>query len=99
MVLCTVVDPEQAIAEIRRVLRPGGRLLFVEHVRAESRRLARWQDRLNGPWCAFADGCNANRPTRDLLQAGGLQVENLDRAKWRGMPVIVHPLAFGTAVA
>ncbi len=52
MVLCTVEDVAAAAAEARRVLRPGGRLLFAEHVRAGSPRLARWQDRLAGPWAA-----------------------------------------------
>src|SRR5262249_59698339 len=54
--LCTVGDPGRALAEIRRVLRQEGSFLFCEHVRADSERLARWQDRLHGPWRAFADG-------------------------------------------
>src|SRR5262249_32837741 len=54
LVLCTVAAPDQALAEIARVLRPGGRLLFIEHVRAESPRLAYVQDRLLEPWRRFA---------------------------------------------
>src|SRR3954452_12525939 len=54
LVLCTVDDPQGTLNEIARVLRPGGELLFVEHVRAQSSRLARWQDRLCEPWRRFA---------------------------------------------
>jgi ubiquinone/menaquinone biosynthesis C-methylase UbiE len=97
LVLCTVVDPDAAMAEIRRVLRPGGRLLFCEHVRADSRRLARWQDRLAGPWAAFADGCRCNRETFTTI-ASQLEVVTLERARWRGMPAVVHPLVIGEAV-
>lgn len=98
LVLCTVADPARAIAEISRVLRPDGRLLFCEHVRAESPRLARWQDRLRRPWAAFADGCQCNRPTVELLEAGGLSV-SARRERWRGMPPVVRPLAVGEAVS
>jgi SAM-dependent methyltransferase len=97
LVLCTVEDPERAIGEIRRVLKPGGQLLFIEHVRSESQRLARWQDRLHKPWFAFGDGCNCNRPVLDLI-SGGVSVERVERATWRGMPRIVHPLVYGKAV-
>jgi ubiquinone/menaquinone biosynthesis C-methylase UbiE len=99
LVLCTVGDPQQAIREIARVLRPGGRLLFLEHVRSDSPRLARWQDRLHRPWHAFAAGCNANRPTVDMLREGPLQVEEVHHDRWRWMPVLVHPLAVGVASA
>jgi ubiquinone/menaquinone biosynthesis C-methylase UbiE len=99
LVLCTVDDPHQAISEIARVLRPGGELLFLEHVRADSPRLARWQDRLHRPWHAFAAGCNANRPTVDLLRESSLRVKEVEHDRWRWMPALVHPLAIGTAEA
>jgi ubiquinone/menaquinone biosynthesis C-methylase UbiE len=57
LVLCTVKDPSLALAEIARVLRPSGTLLFAEHVRSASPRAARWQDRLNTPWSWYACGC------------------------------------------
>ena len=97
MVLCTVEDPERAIAEIRRVLRPGGRLLFVEHVLADSTRLARWQARLAGPWAAWASGCRCDRPTMDRISER-FRVERVERDTWRGMPALVHPLVIGEAV-
>jgi ubiquinone/menaquinone biosynthesis C-methylase UbiE len=99
LVLCTVNDPRRSIDEIARVLRPGGRLLFLEHVRSDSRRLARWQDRLHRPWHAFAAGCNANRATVELLRESPLRVGEVERDRWSCMPVLVHPLAIGVAEA
>jgi ubiquinone/menaquinone biosynthesis C-methylase UbiE len=99
LVLCTVDDPRRAIEETARVLRPGGKLLFLEHIRADTRRLARWQDRLHRPWHAFAAGCHANRPTVDLLRESPLEVEAVERDRWSWMPALVHPLAFGRAQA
>ena len=99
LVLCTVDEPRQAIDEIARVLRPGGKLLFLEHVRAETHRMARWQDRLHRPWHAFAAGCNANRATVDLLRESPLRIEAVERDRWNWMPALVHPLAIGIAAA
>jgi ubiquinone/menaquinone biosynthesis C-methylase UbiE len=100
MVLCTVEDPHAAVGEIARVLRPGGSLLFVEHVRStESPRLARWQDRLEAPWGVLAAGCHPNRDTLGLLRQSSLRVEPVDDGRWDGMPAIVRPLVSGRAVA
>jgi ubiquinone/menaquinone biosynthesis C-methylase UbiE len=97
LVLCTVADPERSVAELRRVLRPGGRLLYLEHVRADDHRLARWQDRLAVPWAALAAGCRCDRGTVELLDRS-FALERPRRAAWRGMPRIVRQLAFGVAV-
>jgi SAM-dependent methyltransferase len=99
LVLCTVDEPRQAIDEIARVLRPGGKLLFLEHVRADSRRLARWQDRLHRPWHAFAAGCNANRATVDMIGESALRIDAVESDRWNWMPALVHPLAIGSAAA
>jgi SAM-dependent methyltransferase len=96
LVLCTVDDPAAALSEIVRVLRPNGRLLFIEHVRSDSRTLAWWQDRLVAPWRRFAEGCWCNRPTASLMATSGLAV-NAEGAKWRTMPHIVRPLIAGRA--
>jgi len=96
LVLCTVPDPELTLSEIARVLRPGGQLLFVEHVRANSRFLAACQDKLLEPWRHFACGCCCNRPTAELMRACGFTVV-ADDVVWRGMPAIVRPLIVGRA--
>jgi ubiquinone/menaquinone biosynthesis C-methylase UbiE len=97
LVLCTVGDPERALHEIARVLRPDGELLFLEHVRAESPRLAWWQDRLAGPWRRFADGCNCNRATAQLITDAGFTIHDVRQASWRRSPPIVRPLIIGRA--
>jgi ubiquinone/menaquinone biosynthesis C-methylase UbiE len=99
LVLCTVDRPDAALAEIKRVLRPGGRLLFLEHVRADSARLAAWQDRLETPWRRFGQGCRCNRATVELIEATGFTVERRTEAKWRAMPAIVRPIVSGIAIA
>ena len=96
LVLCTVNDPEHALREIARVLRPDGQLLFIEHVRASSRFLAACQDNLLQPWRRFAGGCRCNRPTVELMRACGFAVA-ADDVVWRGMPPIVRPLMVGRA--
>ena len=96
LVLCTVNDPELTLREIARVLRPGGQLLFIEHVRSSSRLLTRYQDAMFAPWRAFAGGCRCNQPTQDLLRACGFTV-SADDVVWHGMPAIVHPLVVGRA--
>jgi ubiquinone/menaquinone biosynthesis C-methylase UbiE len=96
LVLCTVDEPERALGEIARVLRPDGQLLFIEHVRAGSRFLAACQNTLLHPWRRFAGGCVCNRPTMELMVACGFTIA-ADDAVWRGMPPIVHPLAVGRA--
>ena len=96
-VLCTVDAPDLALQEIVRVLKPDGQLLFIEHVRSDSPRLARWQDRLANPWRRFARGCRCNRATSELMAAFGFELEDLDDASWRAMPPIVRPLIIGSA--
>jgi len=97
LVLCTVDDPDQALAEVARVLRPGGVFLFAEHVRSMSRRGARWQDRLNTPWSWYACGCQCNRDTVTSMRAASFDVGEVryDRLRW--ISPVVRPLAVGTA--
>ncbi|HXB63780.1 MAG TPA: class I SAM-dependent methyltransferase [Solirubrobacteraceae bacterium] len=97
LVLCTVDFPDRALAEIARVLRPGGQLLFIEHVRSHSSRAARWQDRLETPWRHFAAGCRCNRDTVSSIAAAGFTTEH-DDAQWKGVPPIVASIVIGRAV-
>jgi len=96
-VLCTVDAPDLALREIARVLRPTGQLLFLEHVRSESPVLARWQDRLAGPWRRFARGCRCNRATAELIVTCGLELRQTRHASWHAMPPILRPLIVGRA--
>jgi ubiquinone/menaquinone biosynthesis C-methylase UbiE len=99
-VLCTVADPERALAEVARVLKPGGTFVFMEHVRSRNPDLAAWQDRVHPLWLRFAHGCHCNRPTPDTIAAfDGLELGDVRRDSMpRAVPVI-RPLAIGTATA
>lgn len=73
--LCSVQDQAQVVRELRRILKPGGRLLFLEHGRAPDADVARFQQRLEPWWKPFAGGCHLTRPITDAVRAGGFVVE------------------------
>ena len=96
LVLCGVDDQPRALREARRVLRPGGRLLFLEHVRSDDPGLARFQDRMN--WLNnLVVGCDCNRPTLATIEAENFEVAQLARTTMPKAPKFVRPLIVGAA--
>src|SRR6478609_11597113 len=97
LVLCTVDDQPRALNELRRVLRPGGRLLFMEHVRADDPKLARLQDRMLPINRRIAHGCHCNRPTLETIRAAGFEVTELEHDTIAHAPKFIRPLIVGAA--
>jgi ubiquinone/menaquinone biosynthesis C-methylase UbiE len=76
--LCTIPDVRVALAEMRRVLRSGGLLLFCEHGMAPDAGVRKWQDRMNGLWMVLGGGCHLNRDIPSMLRAGGFEIHTMD---------------------
>lgn len=84
--LCTIQDPLRALNEIRRVLKVGGKFVFLEHGRSDDPKVAKWQDLFNPFQRLFACGCNLNRRIDRLIEEAGFTVERLDRFVMEGLP-------------
>lgn len=82
--MCTIPDAAKALAEVRRVLKPGGRLLFVEHGAAPDAGVARWQNRLDGMWGKMCGGCHLNRQIDALVTGSGFRIDRLDTLYLKG---------------
>ncbi len=95
--LCTIPDLSRALAEVRRVLRPGGRLCFLEHGRSPDAKIARWQDRLTPLHRRLTGGCHLNRPIADLVRTAGFELESLEEFEVDGPRLSAH-MFLGTAL-
>jgi ubiquinone/menaquinone biosynthesis C-methylase UbiE len=95
--LCTIPDVAAALAEIRRVLKPGGQYLFLEHVRSSDPNVARSQDRWEGAWRVFAQGCHPNRDTLPRIESA-FTIDELDQGEVPFGPKIVRPYVLGRGV-
>ena len=95
--LCSIPDVVHALGEIRRVLKPGGQFLFLEHGRAPDPAVARWQDRLNPAWMPLAGGCHLNRPMRALVEDAGLVLGPLQNYYLKRAPRFVGYMTEGVA--
>ena len=96
--LCTIPDPQTALAGMRRVLKAGGRLLFCEHGAAPDENVRRWQERLNPAWSKLAGGCNMNREIPDLINGAGFNITSDERMYIPGPKVLCYNY-WGSAVA
>ena len=95
--LCTIPDWEKAMGQMKRVLRPGGRLLFCEHGRSPDEGVARWQDRLTPLWKKLCGGCHLNRPVTRCLQQTGFGVRQVDEFYMEKAPRFAGYMSVGEA--
>ena len=88
--LCTIPDPDRALAEIRRVLKPGGKVIFAEHGEAPDDRVRAWQRRLNPLWLKIGAGCNLNRRIESLYRTSGFAFQDIERRYLPGPKIATY---------
>ena len=96
--MCTIPDAAAALAGIRRVLKPGGRMLFCEHGRAPDEGVARWQDRLDRMWGRLAGGCHLNRDIAGLIRDAGFEIDRIETGYLRRTPRLLGFNYWGVAL-
>ncbi len=95
--LCSVDDPAQVLSEFRRILRPGGQALFLEHGRAPDAPVARWQDRIEPVWKRLAGGCHLTRPISGAIRDAGFMVEPIGQGYTPNAPRFAGWMEWGVA--
>lgn len=95
--MCTIPDVASALLEMRRVLKPDGRMLFIEHGRSDDPKVVRWQDRVNPIWNVIGCGCNLNRPIDQLVSKAGFELRTLERFVQEGTPRLFGSMYRGIA--
>ena len=95
--LCTIPNAQAALAEIHRVLKPGGQLVFCEHGQAPDDTVVKWQNRINPLWRRLLGGCNLNRPILDWIKGSGFMLQSEDQMYMPGTPRIAGFNVWGTA--
>lgn len=95
--LCSVDDPERVLSEIKRILKPGGRMLFLEHGRAPDADVLRWQERIEPVWKNLAGGCHLTRPIGSALRGAGFDVEPMGQGYMPKTPRFAGWMEWGVA--
>jgi ubiquinone/menaquinone biosynthesis C-methylase UbiE len=95
--LCSIGDLPAALAEVRRVMKPEGHFIFLEHGRSDDQKVARWQDRLNPFQKVIGVGCNMNRRIDQFISEVGMNIIRLDRFQLRDAPRMLGEMYRGTA--
>lgn len=95
--LCSVDDPGKVMAELRRILKPQGKLIFLEHGKAPDANIARWQKRIEPLWKPLAGGCHLTRPVGASLRGAGFEVEPVGQAYLKKAPKVMGWMEWGIA--
>jgi ubiquinone/menaquinone biosynthesis C-methylase UbiE len=96
--LCSVSDPARTLSELRRILKPGGKLLYAEHGRAPDTSVRKWQGRIEPIWKRIAGGCHLTRPIGGAIERGGFTIHGLGERYAPGMPKFAGWMEWGEAI-
>ena len=95
--LCSIISPDDALKEIKRVMKDDAKIIFCEHGKAPDKNISKWQNRINPIWGKIAGGCNINRDIPNIISSAGLKIHNLEQMYLPSTPKIVGYNYWGTA--